>query len=186
MICATRALLSGPLTDGTEPGFPGFDNTAPFYLNETFSDYWYRIPTSYSLLDLLVDIGDMFLRYPQSLRANVDGAFFPLNIYDSRCDAASDIGCLGLILATAATPDEAEPVVQAAANLLDQLFSPLSQSIDCIIADCGTVNSEAYTVEEGDTDGASTVALPTFVIRIRRVMFQPDSRLGTRLRSGLL
>lgn len=153
VIYATRALLSRPLANGTDPDTPNFNNVAPFYLNETFPDNWYRIPNSYSLVDFLGDVGDLFLFSPQPLGANVDGAFVPLNI--TIPDAAADIGCLGLTLAASAAPDEAEEVVQAANDLLDQILSPLLQSVNCNIADYDTVSSNAYTVEGEDTDAGS-------------------------------
>ena len=98
------------MPNGTEPNTPDFKNIAPFYLNETFPDYWYRIPHSYSLVDLLGDIGDFFLYKPQPLGRNYEGRFVPLNI--SIPEAPAEIGCLGASLLASAAPDAAEPVVQ--------------------------------------------------------------------------
>lgn len=42
VVYATRALLSRPLPNGTEPNVPDFQNIAPFYLNETFPKDWFR------------------------------------------------------------------------------------------------------------------------------------------------
>lgn len=153
VIYATRALLTYPLANGTDADFPNFDNIAPFYLNETFPDGWYRIPTSYSLADLLGDIGGMFLYSPQPLGANVDGEFVPLDI--TIPDAAEDIGCLGLTLLAGAAPDEVEEVVEAAAELVNQIFVPLLSSVGCDISDYDTVANSTYTVEGEDTSGGS-------------------------------
>jgi len=153
VIYATRALLSRPLANGTLPNFPNFANIAPFYLNETFPDYWYRIPNSYSLVDLLGDIGDLFLFSPQPLGASYNGAFVPLNI--SMPEAAPEIGCLGLSLLASAAPDEAEPVVQAASALTNQIFAAVLGAAGCNIEDYDTASGANYVVAGENVNGGS-------------------------------
>lgn len=160
VIYATRALLARPLPNGTDPDFPNFDNIAPFYLNETFPDDWFRIPDSYSLVDLLGDIGDLFLYSPQPLGANIDGAFVPLNI--TIPDAALDVGCLGATLLAGAAPDEAEEVVQAFDAVLNQILVPTLSSAGCDISDYDTASSTAYTEEGEDTDAGSGSGITHF------------------------
>lgn len=153
VVYATRALLTYPLANGTDPDFPNFSNIAPFYLNETFPEEWYRIPDSYSLVDLLADIGLLFLEYPQPLGANVDGSFVPLEI--TIPDAAEDIGCLGLSLLASAAPDEIEEVVQAAADLVNQIFSVVLSNAGCDISDYDTAANASYVVDGEDINGGS-------------------------------
>lgn len=152
VVYATRALLTRPLANGTEPNVPDFKNVAPFYLNETFPEGWYRIPHSYSLVDLLGDIGNLFLFKPQPLGRNYEGRFVPLNI--SIPDAPADIGCLGATLLASAAPDAAEPVVQAANALKDQIFSKVLGSASCDIADYNTDGGAPYYSQPGE-DGAA-------------------------------
>lgn len=154
VVYATRALLTRPLANGTEPNTPDFKNIAPFYLNETFPENWYRIPDSYSLVDLLGDIGNLFLFKPQPIGTNYNGAFVPLNI--SIPQAPAQIGCLGASLLASAAPDEAEAVVQAVNALKDQIFEPVLNAASCNIADYAQNGGNAsYTVSNEDVDGGS-------------------------------
>nr|ANZ54413.1 heme-thiolate peroxidase HTP8 [Leptoxyphium fumago] len=154
VIYATRALLTRPLPNGTYPNTPDYKNIAPFYLNETFPDNWYRIPNSYSLVDLLGDIGDFFLFKPQPLGRNYNGAFVPLNI--SIPEAPAQIGCLGASLLASAAPDVVEPVVQAVNALKDQIIVPVLGGAACDISDYNQDGGDAYyTSDDEDTDGGS-------------------------------
>ncbi|KAK4497856.1 hypothetical protein PRZ48_010511 [Zasmidium cellare] len=148
VVYATRALLSRPLPNGTEPNVPDFKNVASFYLNETFPDGWFRIPHSYSLVDLLGDIGNLFLFKPQPLGRNYEGRFVPLNI--SIPDAPADIGCLGATLLASAAPDEAEPVVQAVNALKDQIFSKVLGSAACDISQYEQNGGNPYYTAPGE------------------------------------
>ena len=127
---------------------------------ETFPDNWYRIPNSYSLVDLLADIGNLFLFKPQPLGANVNGHFVPLDI--NIPTAPEDIGCLGLTLAAGGVPDEAEPIVQAAAALFNQIFTPLLGGAGCDVTDYDEVSPAAYKVPGEDTNGGSGSGITHF------------------------
>ena len=160
VVYATRALLTRPLPNGTNPNFPNFANIAPFYLNETFPDGWFRIPNSYSLVDILGDIGDFFLFRPQPLGTNYNGAFIPLNI--SIPSAPADIGCLGAALLASGAPDEAEEVVQAANALKDQILGAVLKSAACDISDYETTSPTSYTTTNEDIDGGSGSGITHF------------------------
>lgn len=160
VVYATRALLSRPLANGTEPDVPDFQNIAPFYLNETFPKDWFRIPNSYSLVDLLGDIGGLFLFKPQPLGTNYNGSFVPLNI--SIPSAPADIGCLGASLLASAAPDEAEEVVQAVNALKDQVFSAVLGSASCNIADYDTASGTSYTTSDENSDAGSGSGITHF------------------------
>lgn len=153
VVYATRALLSRPLANGTTPNVPDFKNIAPFYLNETFPEDWFRIPTSYSLVDLLGDIVGMFLYRPQPLGTNYNGRFVPLNI--TLPEAPAELGCLALRLAASAAPDAAEPVVQAVNALKDQIFSAVFKSAGCSVTDYNTPANASYTVPGENADAGS-------------------------------
>ncbi|UZJ55619.1 hypothetical protein CBS101457_004939 [Exobasidium rhododendri] len=133
VVYATRALLSRPLANGTAPNTPDFKNIAPFYLNETFPENWYRLPTTYSLADLLGDIATLFLFKPQLPGTNYNGGFVPANFTIPEAPAA--IGCLALRLAASAAPSDASDVVSAADALFDQIFVPLINAQSCDTSD---------------------------------------------------
>nr|POE48917.1 aromatic peroxygenase [Quercus suber] len=160
VVYATRALLSRPLPNGTEPAVADFQNIAPFYLNETFPKDWFRIPNSYSLVDLLGDIGDLFLYKPQPLGVNYNGSFVPLNI--SLPSAAADVGCLGASLLAAAAPNEAEGVVQAVNALKDQIFSAVLGSASCDVSKYDTPSGTSYYVAGEDNDAGSGSGITHF------------------------
>lgn len=153
VIYATRALLSRPLANGTEPDVPDFKNIAPFYLNETFPENWYRLPNSYSLVDLVDDIVSLFLYKPQPLGSNYNGRFVPLNITIPQ--APAEVGCLALRLLASAAPDEVEPVAQAVNAVKDQILSAVFNSVACSITDYDTPANASYSYPGEDTNAGS-------------------------------
>lgn len=160
VIYATRALLTRPLPNGTEPNVPNFGNIAPFYLNETFPDDWYRIPNSYSLVDLANDIGSLFLYKPQPLGANVNGTFVPLDIQLG--SAPKDIGCAALELLAGGVPQQGgEAAVQAANDLYNQVLAPILGGT-CDISDYANPSQAYYTVPGEYTDGGSGSGITHF------------------------
>lgn len=154
VVYATRALLTRPLPNGTAPNVPDYKNIAPFYLNETFPEGWFRIPNSYSLVDLLGDIGQLFLFRPQPLGRNYNGGFVPLNF--TLPDAPGAIGCLGASLLASAAPDAAEPIVQAVNALKDQIFSKVLKASSCNIADYDTTGGAAFHTVPGEDEDAGS------------------------------
>lgn len=153
VIYATRALLTRPLPNGTEPDVPDFKNIAPFYLNETFPDYWYRIPRSYSLVDLLGDIGQLFLFRPQPLGTNYNGTFVPLEI--DVPNVAGEVGCLAASLLAGAAPNAVIEVVEAVNALKDQIFGAVLGQAACNISNYDTAALAAYSVAGEDIEGGS-------------------------------
>lgn len=145
---ATRALLSRPLPNGTAPETPDFKNVAPFYLNETFPDNWYRIPNSYGLVDFLGDVVDLFLYSPQPLGRNYQGAFVPSNLTIPNEPAA--LGCFAFSLLSSAAPGQAAPVVTAVNAVKDQILGPLFKSAACDLTDYS--NDPPSNIEEQDED----------------------------------
>lgn len=119
------------------------------------------IPNSYSLVDLLADIGNLFLFQPQVPGANINGRYVPLNI--SIPEAPEDIGCLGLTLASTGAPDEATPVVQAAASLFNQVFGPALGHGGCNVADYEKDGGQAKVVSSNeDINGGSGSGITHF------------------------
>lgn len=153
VVYATRALLTRPLPNGTNPNVADYKNVAPFYLNETFPDDWYRIPHSYSLVDLLGDIGNLFLFKPQPLGRTYQGAFVPLNI--SIPEAPAQIGCLGASLLASAAPSEVEPVAQAVNALKDQILAVVLKAAACDISDYEKDGGISYVTPGENINGGS-------------------------------
>ena len=67
--------------------------------------------------------------------------------------APAQIGCLGLTLAAGGAPDEAEPVVQAAGALLNQIFKPVLGSAGCDISEYEQPGGKPYYYTSNE-DGA--------------------------------
>jgi len=133
VVTATRALLARPLPNGTAPDVPDFKNVAPFYLNETFPENWYRIPNSYSAVDLLGDIATLFLFKPQPLGTNYNGQFVPSNLTLPTAPAA--LGCLAFSLLASAAPGQVAAEVTAANAVREQLLAPVFSSAGCDLTD---------------------------------------------------
>jgi hypothetical protein len=53
---AERVFIFSALPNGTDENLANFQNVAPFYLNETFPENWFRRATPYSLVDTGADI----------------------------------------------------------------------------------------------------------------------------------
>lgn len=129
VIYATRALLARPLPNGTAPNVPDFQNVAPFYLDESFPENWFRIPNSYSLVDLLADIGALFLFKPQPLGRNYQGRFTPLDL--NVPTVPQDVGCFALTLLSTAGPSALAPEINAIGDIVNQLLTPVLKSAKC-------------------------------------------------------
>lgn len=57
--CAERVFIFRALPNGTEETLANYQNVAPFYLNETFPDAWFRRDNAYSLVELGTDIANL-------------------------------------------------------------------------------------------------------------------------------
>jgi hypothetical protein len=49
------------MPNGTHPGLADYQNVAPFYLNETFPENWFRRASPYSLVETGTDIANLLL-----------------------------------------------------------------------------------------------------------------------------
>lgn len=150
--------------NGTNPNVLDFKNIAPFYLNETFAKNWFRILNSYSLVDLLGDIGQLFLfhPHPQLLGATYNGESVPFNV--TMPTSSEAIGCLGATLLASGAPDEAEPVVQALDALQNLIFAPVLGGAGCNIKDYALPGGKSYYVASGeDANGGSGSGITHFV-----------------------
>lgn len=130
VIYATRALLARPLPNGTNPDVPDYKNVAPFYLDESFPENWYRIPNSYSLVDLVADIGSLFLFKPQLPGRNVNGRYVPLENINIPT-APADVGCFALTLLSTAGPSAIAPEIHGISDIVEQLLKPVLHSSNC-------------------------------------------------------
>lgn len=127
---ATRALTLRPLPNGTTPDVADWANIAPFYLNETFPEKWYRRPNSYSFVDLLADAADILLFDLQPLGRNEGNRFVPIEA--NLPTAPRDLGCAGFSILANAIPGQLAPEFTAAGTaVIDQLLSPVFGSANC-------------------------------------------------------
>jgi hypothetical protein len=132
VIYATRALLARPLPNGTAPNTPDYKNVAPFYLDESFPEDWYRIPNSYSLVDLVGDIGSLFLFKPQVPGRNYQGRYVPFDL--NVPTAPQDVGCFALTLLATAAPSPLSVEVDAIGQIVNQLLLPALGATACDIS----------------------------------------------------
>ena len=77
---AERVFVYKGLANGTS-GLANYDNVAPFFLNETFPDNWYRRGVPLTLPVAFQQAAEMFLANPRALGGNQGvGNFVPLGL----------------------------------------------------------------------------------------------------------
>lgn len=57
---AERTFIYNGLPNGTDEGLANYANIAPFYLNQTFPDNWFRRGTPYTLADTVQNVLDIY------------------------------------------------------------------------------------------------------------------------------
>lgn len=62
---AERVFIFNALPNGTHPTLADYQNVAPFYLNETFPENWFRRATPYSLADTGENIATLIATSPE-------------------------------------------------------------------------------------------------------------------------
>lgn len=67
---AERVFIYRALPNGTDETNANYANIAPFYLNETFPDFWFRRGTPYTLPNVADDILALYLLGPTELGSN--------------------------------------------------------------------------------------------------------------------
>lgn len=101
------------MANGTEtgPGDASYRNIAPFFLNETFPENWYKRGVGFSLASTMQSGLQMFLSNPRELGSN-DGLhnFVPLqtNLTDL---SASELGCFALKNILDVVPGQLQPAI---------------------------------------------------------------------------
>lgn len=127
---ATRALTLRPLPNGTTPDVADWANIAPFFLNETFPEKWYRRPDSYGFVNLLADAADILLFDLQPLGRNEGNRFVPANV--NLPTAPRDLGCAGFSILANAIPGQLAPEFTAIGGaVIDQILAPVFGSANC-------------------------------------------------------
>lgn len=120
---AVRVLTYRPLANGTTPDLPNYANIAPFFVNETFPENWYRRADAYSFVDLAAEILEMFLYAPKPFGENVNGAFVPLELQVPT--EPQDVQCFFFAAFLDLVPDQLTPEVEAINELITQVIQPL-------------------------------------------------------------
>lgn len=135
---------------------PNFANIGPFFLNETFPEYWYRRPTGYEFSEFLVDINALYLGSPVELGGNEGlGNFIPLGI-DPSTMTVSQVACFVLenILDTA--PGFVAPAIVNEYDLFQAFLSgavaPFFASFNCDL--------KSYTVPSASAGEDTTGSAP--------------------------
>ncbi len=118
-----------PLPNGTNPNVPDYKNIAPFFLEEKFPENWYRIPNSYSFVDLVADVGDLLLYSPQVLGRNYQGHFQPFDL--SAPNKPEGVACFVATALVDLAPGQAANEAQAAAAVVEQLLIPAVAGTGC-------------------------------------------------------
>ncbi|MCJ1449873.1 hypothetical protein MMC28_000201 [Mycoblastus sanguinarius] len=109
---AERVFVYEGLANGTS-GLANYANVAPFFLNETFPDNWFRRGVPFSLPGAFEQAGEMFLANPRALGGNQGvGNFVPLNLStDLSTDSPAQLGCFILENLLDVAPGQLDPII---------------------------------------------------------------------------
>ena len=109
---AERVFVYEGLANGTS-GLANYDNVAPFFLNETFPDNWYRRGVPLTLPVAFQQAAEMFLANPRALGGNQGiGNFVPLDLSTDLSTASpAQIGCFILENILDVAPGQLDPTI---------------------------------------------------------------------------
>ncbi|KAJ5973632.1 hypothetical protein N7481_010842 [Penicillium waksmanii] len=108
---AERVFVYEGLTNGTTPNKPDYANIAPFFLNETFPENWYRRGEAFTLASTLAEALDLFLLQSRELGANEGlNNFVPLEL-DLGSKTVPQLGCFLVENIFDVVPDQVQPTI---------------------------------------------------------------------------
>jgi hypothetical protein len=107
----------------TGPGDASYRNIAPFFLNETFPDGWFKRGVGFSLPSALQSGLQMFLSNPRELGSNDGiGNFVPLDTNLTEL-SASELGCFALKNLLDVAPGQLQTAVVDGVGVVDGFLS---------------------------------------------------------------
>ena len=107
---AERVFVYTGLANG-KTGIPDYNSVAPFFLNETFPDNWYRRGTPFPLAGALADAVALFAMNPRELGGNEGlGNFIPSDA-SFTTETPQQIGCFILENLLDVAPNQLDPVI---------------------------------------------------------------------------
>ncbi|KZF18932.1 hypothetical protein L228DRAFT_271566 [Xylona heveae TC161] len=116
---AERVFVYEGLANGTTQSDANYANVAPFFLNDTFPEYWYRRGEPFSLPAAFAEAAALFLANPRQPGGNQGlGNFVPLDGQNISALSPPELGCFIL-----------ENVLDIIPNQLDSEASALGQAV---------------------------------------------------------
>ena len=107
---AERVFVYEGLANGTT-GIPDYNSVAPFFLNESFPENWYRRGVPFTLPGALNEALELFLTNPRDLGGNEGlGNFVPLGL-NFTADTPQQLGCFILENILDVAPNQLDPVI---------------------------------------------------------------------------
>lgn len=108
---AERVFVYEGLANGTNQNVADYDNVAPFFLNETFPENWYRRSDPFTLASTLIEALDLFLLEPREIGGNEGlNNFVPLEL-DLSTKTPAQLGCFLLENIFDIVPDQIQPLI---------------------------------------------------------------------------
>lgn len=106
---AERVFVYEGLANGTT-GIPDYNSVAPFFLNETFPDDWYRRGVPFTPVGAMEQAIEMFLLNPREIGGNESlGNFVPLGFFNVTNQTPAELGCFILENPLDVAPDQLAP-----------------------------------------------------------------------------
>ena len=147
---AERVFIFRALPNGTDLGDANFENVAPFSLNETFPEHWFKRGSAYSLANVGTDIVDLYAMGPTQLGRNEGlNNFVPLDT-DVGSLTPSEMTCFLETAVLDLTPGDISPAI---ADNYDTFTAFFNGAIKPFFAsyDCDALNYTAPGPSAGDT-----------------------------------
>ncbi|CAF9916746.1 hypothetical protein IMSHALPRED_003283 [Imshaugia aleurites] len=106
---AERVFVYEGLANGTT-GIPDYNSVAPFFLNETFPENWYRRGVPFTLAGAMTQAIELFLLNPREIGGNEGlGNFVPLGFFNVTNQTPAELGCFILENLLDVAPDQLAP-----------------------------------------------------------------------------
>ena len=106
---AERVFVYEGLANGTT-GIPDYNSVAPFFLNETFPEDWYRRGVPFTIAGAVTQAVEMFLLNPREIGGNEGlGNFVPLGFFNVTNQTPQELGCFILENLLDVAPDQLAP-----------------------------------------------------------------------------
>ncbi|KAI9717961.1 MAG: hypothetical protein M1828_007053 [Chrysothrix sp. TS-e1954] len=156
---AERSFVFRGLPNGTTENLSNFENIAPFFLNETFPEAWFRRGDAFGLVNLAPDLVNMYTGAPRPIGSNENGKFVGLPTDPGT--TPEDFMCFFLQTVFDTVPGSTQPALLNNLDLFtafaNTVITPLFGQFGCPGLMNFTTAGATANVMPGDSAGGSPI-----------------------------